>query len=308
MLLRIGWQHHCSGKMRRPETGKLALGTVQFGLPYGIANQLGIVPPEEVSEILDQARQSGVDTIDTAIAYGDSEQVLGMAGVAGFKVISKLPAVPDDVRDAGTWALAQVEGSLGRLGIRNLHGLFLHKPDDLLGRHGRQLTAAMASMKSSGLVSKLGISVYGPDEIAPAMENLDVDIVQAPFNLVDRRLSNSGWLSKLHTMGVEVHVRSVFLQGLLLMQVGRVREQFPKWNHLWNTWEKWQQDSSMSPLQLCIGFVSLFSEIHRMVIGIDSVLQFREVLATATGALPETFPDLTSNDVELVNPSHWCLA
>ena len=104
-----------------------------------------------------------------------------------------------------------------RLNTINLYGLMLHRPEQLLGPYGEEIMSALLSLKKSGTVQKIGISVYSPDEFTELFSEYDFDIVQCPFNLIDRRLVNSGWLAKLKALGVEVHVRSSFLQGLLLM-------------------------------------------------------------------------------------------
>ena len=112
---------------------KLALGTVQFGLEYGVANESGQINFSEAKNILKLAKEKNIDLIDTAIAYGNSEKVIGKIGIEGFKYISKLPALPENCKDIDYWIKDMVEASLNRLRIENLYGLLLHQPKDLLG-------------------------------------------------------------------------------------------------------------------------------------------------------------------------------
>ena len=196
---------------------KLALGTVQFGLKYGIANQTGQVKPEDAKKILQLAKDANIDLVDTAMAYGDSEKVIGDAGIIDFRFISKLPPLPKDCSDVDTWVKEKIQSTLTHLGIRSLYGLLVHRSENLLGNPGKKLIKALNSLKFNGLVKKIGISIYDPLELDQVMHLTNFDIIQAPLNIVDRRLETSGWLSRLNKFGVEVHTRSTFLQGLLLM-------------------------------------------------------------------------------------------
>ena len=284
---------------------RLALGTVQFGLPYGIANSEGQVTREVAAGIVRAAAASGLDTLDTAIGYGDSEQRLGEIGVDTWRIVSKLPGVPEDCRDVTAWAHAAVDGALARLRVPRLHGLLMHSARDLLGSRGAEVSAALASVRASGKAGKVGVSVYGPAELDELARGGEFDLVQAPFSLVDRRLATSGWLRRLHADGVEIHVRSVFLQGLLLMRSPGRPSQFDRWGEFWRTFDSWLEQNHLAPLEACLGHVFSYPEIDRVVVGVDSLRQLREILAA--GAVPPVVaPDaLASEDPDLINPSRW---
>lgn len=285
---------------------KLALGTVQFGLAYGVANQHGQVSPGEAAEILAVARKAGIDTVDTAIAYGESETCLGQAGVSGLRVVTKLPPVPAQCVDVGAWVKAQVQTSLQRLGIEHLYGLLLHQPGQLGEAHGPALAKALQALKSDGYVQKVGVSIYAPTDLDLATATCAIDLVQAPFNLIDRRLHDSGWLHKLSDQGVEVHVRSAFLQGLLLMPAAAVPHKFSPWKEILGTWHQWlSAHSRISPAHACLAFVSQYPEVERVVIGVDDMTQLKQLLAVAESPLLEEIPDLSCTDEFLINPSNW---
>ena len=196
---------------------RLALGTVQFGLRYGIANTEGRVSENDAKSIIERARAAGMDTLDTAIAYGDSEERLGRIGVERWKVITKLPPFPAHQTSVSAWVDETVSASLRRLGITRLYGLLLHSPLQLLTNIGDELFRVLTGLKEKGLTQKIGISVYNPEQIESVLQKYGVDLVQAPFNVVDRRPQTSGSLAKLKGQGIEVHTRSAFLQGLLAM-------------------------------------------------------------------------------------------
>lgn len=283
----------------------MALGTAQFGLPYGIANQGGQVSRPEATAILDHAWEAGVDTLDTAIAYGDSESRLGEIGVAKWSIISKLPAIPDSCDDVADLVQESVKDSLERLRIPKLHGLLLHRAGQLAGPHGDALFRALVAVKESGRVDRIGVSIYGPEELDILWPQFQFDVVQAPFNILDRRLATSGWLARLLNAGTEVHARSVFLQGLLLMDAVKRPPMFAKWQPLWQQWERWLAREALTPLQASLGFVLSQPEFNRVIVGVESLQQLREVLACAAvpGVLPPS--DLMSEDQNLINPTRW---
>lgn len=284
---------------------RLALGTVQFGLEYGIANESGRVNQDEASKILTESAKSGIDLLDTAIGYGDSERVLGQVGVAGWKVVSKLPTLPDECPDVASWVEAQVAGSLARLGVGSLYAVLLHRPDQLFDARGKQLLEALERLKAQGRAEKIGISIYAPDELDRLYDGMHLDLVQAPLNILDRRLVDSGWAQRLKGLGVELHARSVFLQGLLLMPASRRPTKFARWQHIWTEWDRWLTEVGLTPLQACLRYALSVEEVDKVVVGVDGVAQLREILAAATDSLTSA-PNWPQNtDIDLLNPARW---
>lgn len=285
---------------------KLALGTVQFGSKYGVANHGGRVSLLQVKKILEQASKTGVCLLDTAISYGDSEERLGKIGVNEFNIVSKLPALPEGQIDIDSWVEKQVDGSLRRLRVPFLHGLLLHRPRDLLGDARKSLIGALGRLKLNGLVKKVGVSIYDPAELDDVMNLLQIDIVQGPLNIIDRRLETSGWLSKLHQEGVEIHTRSAFLQGLLLMSRDNIPAKFEAWKDLWDRWTTELQNKNISAAAVCLSYPLSLMEVDRVILGVDSIHQFTELIAASKVKLPKhDFSFMTSEDQMLINPSSW---
>ena len=283
---------------------RLILGTVQFGLAYGIANHGGQVSSIDAVSILLAARAGGLDTLDTAIAYGESETCLGAAGVTDWRIITKLPTVPDICPDVAAWVAAQLAGSLSRLGVDRLHGLLLHNPLQLRGPHGPDLAAALHAVRTDGRVGRIGVSIYSPEDLAVIYPMLRPDIVQAPLNLLDRRLVDSGWLQRLGDYGVEVHTRSSFLQGLLLMP--QVPARFAQWSPIWSRWREWLDANKVQPTAACLAYPLSLPQVANVVIGVDSPGQFAELLAVRRALPPaDELPDISCIDERLINPSNW---
>lgn len=290
----------------KAENMKLTIGSAQFGMPYGISNVDGQVSFLEAEKILDLARKHNVDMIDTAIAYGDSESVLGLVGVSDFKVISKLPVVPVDLADFTGWVEKHVEDSLVRLNKTSLHGLLVHHPKSLEGANGEILGLALEKIKSSGMVENVGVSIYKPSVLKTIINNAKIDIVQAPFNVMDTSIISSGWLDKLCEAGIEVHARSIFMQGLLLMDRSIIPDKFNRWSELWDHWHEKLIASDLDAISECINFVSSESNISRVVVGIESALQLRQVLAAIGSSVsPVDWTDMRCDDDMLINPSNW---
>jgi aryl-alcohol dehydrogenase-like predicted oxidoreductase len=284
---------------------RLALGTVQFGLPYGIANQSGQVSRADANAMLQLALANGIDTLDTAIAYGDSETCLGEVGTQGFKVITKLPAMPDNCADFSGWVQQQMSMSLSRLGVTRVYGLLLHRSEQLLGSNGVALYQALQRLKDNGQVQKVGISIYSPTELDALIPRYQFDLVQAPFNLVDQRLYRTGWMRRLKDEDVEIHTRSAFLQGLLLMSQADMPDKFSAWSGLWHTWYRWMLKKKVSAVQACLAFPLSFPEIDQVVVGADSVSQLEQIVSAANKLLQAGLPDIHCNDENLINPAKW---
>lgn len=284
---------------------KLVLGTVQFGLPYGVANCSGKVSVEEAKEMLEIATASNITTLDTAVGYGESERVLGEIGVTRFKVITKLPAFGGHIDTANDWVTQQSQGSRLRLGVDNLGALMLHRPMQLLEAYGRDLYESLLNEKAQGHTQKIGISVYSPDELEKIIPKFNFDMVQLPINLLDRRFQTSGWLKKLKDRGIEVHARSVFLQGLLLMPAEDRPTKFQIWRSVWEAWDNWLIESGVAPIRACLNFVSGINEVDGIVVGADNHAQLREIISTASADIDHKTIDIFVGDERLINPSNW---
>ena len=285
---------------------KLALGTAQFGMSYGIANQHGKIKLENIKDIIKTAREKNIDLVDTAIVYGDSEKIIGKIGILEFKFVTKLPPLPKiEVTNISFWVEEQIKLSLKRIGIKSLYGLLIHRAADLVGTKGEKIVNALNNLKSRGLVKKIGVSIYDPSELEKLTKQINVDIVQAPLNIIDQRLINSGWLSKLYKADVEVHIRSVFLQGLLLMSEQNRPRKFNRWKNLWKMWHEWLNDNRITSLEATLRYALSIKEISKVIVGVDSKNQLEQIVISSDGILPKIPLELCTNDVNLLNPSNW---
>ena len=209
---------------------KLALGTAQLGLDYGISNKSGIPSDLEIKKIFQVAIDSKIEKIDTAVSYGNSEKKIGNFSNNRFKVITKLPQFPNEKKYTYKAISEIIDISINNLKIENLYGLLLHRPLELISHSGDNLYSILQTLKNEKKIQNIGISISDTSELDLLLKNFDFDIVQAPLNIFDRRLITSGWLSRLSNRGIEVHSRSTFLQGLLLIPSINRDMKFIKWN------------------------------------------------------------------------------
>ena len=283
----------------------LAIGTAQFGLDYGISNSAGKVKLPEIKKIIKLASDSGIDTIDTAMAYGNSEELLGKCNLENFKIVTKIGAIHELENKIENWILNEVYLSLEKLKLNNIYGLLLHRPHELLSKKGEILFHSILNLKKLGLVKKIGISIYSTDELISIVNNYDIDIVQLPLNIFNREAIKNDILKVLKRRDIEIHARSCFLQGLLLMEQKNIPIKFKKWSTLFEDWHEWLIENDISPAQGCLSFLNSIEEIDKVVVGVENVQQLQELINYSSVHSISEFPNLICNDQRLINPSNW---
>ena len=284
---------------------KIALGTAQFGKNYGISNKIGQVSFENAKKILKFAKNIDIDLIDTAISYGNSEKIIGNVGIRDFKIVTKLPAPSVDVVDIQKWVNEQINFSLKKLGIKSLYGLLVHNSESLIGSSGEKILKSLEKLKSEKIIKKVGISIYEPSELDKMQELFKPDIIQIPLNIFDQRFLSSGWLTKLFKSDIEIHSRSIFLQGLLLMSQQERFYKFNKWDGMWKVWHEWLSDNRITALEATTRFAFSLKEISKVIVGVETKEQLEKIMLASNGKLPSIPAELSINDINLLNPSNW---
>ncbi len=289
---------------------KIVLGTVQFGMDYGVSNKLGQVKEKQVHDILEFAYKSGITVMDTAALYGESEKVLGRVApdCDEWNIITKTQSFKEEVIGKSQLDKLKISfsESLSNLRKNQLHGLLVHSCDDLFKPGGFRIFHYLEQLRSSGLVKKIGVSVYNSDQIDKLLDNFDIDIIQLPVNLLDQRLIQSKHLKKLKEYGVEIHARTVFLQGLLLMPLHSLPPYFLPIQEILKKIEDKAQELSISRLELALGFIQSVDEIDKIVVGVNTLEQLHEIInATKIHINKDEFFNLSINDQNYLNPSLW---
>ncbi len=279
---------------------KLSLGTVQFGLDYGITNQNGQVTIDTARNILNIAKQNNIRTLDTASLYGNSEQVLGEIGINDYRVITKTTFLKNDINEV----IDNFYKSLENLNRDKVEGLLIHNIGDIENHQFDTLFSKLSELKKEGLVEKIGFSTYTPEQIDFLLNTFDFDLIQVPFNVFDNRLIVGGQLKKLKNKAIEVHARSVFLQGLLL-DFDSLGGYFSNWDKKFDDYQKMVKDSGLSLLEYALNFSLNVEEIDKVLVGVNNKKQLIEIIEASHKKINNVLLPYVINDLNLINPSLW---
>lgn len=281
---------------------KIVLGTVQFGTNYGINNTSGQVTKEEVATILKIASEGGIKTLDTSSAYGTSEQALGEAlkktGLQ-FNIVSKYPKSDIGVRET-------FMKSLKNLGVEYLYGYLVHHFE--FYQEHPNIFDEMRCLKDEGRIQKIGFSLYNSQQLQYLLDrNVQFDIIQFPYNIFDRQFEL--WFPKLKEMGVEVHTRSAFLQGLFFKDVntieGKLKPMVPYLVQL----HDYCKQREITTEQIAFGYVLSNEAVDGALIGVDNHQQLGKNLDVSCFLLKEKdivyIRSIEIKEKELLNPVNW---
>lgn len=279
---------------------KLALGTAQFGLDYGINNTTGKVKLNDVKKILAQALQNNILTLDTAAIYGESETVLGKFGVGSFKVISKLPKC--DITEVEYY----LENSLKATCKAVLYGYLFHDFSSYLDQPSQY--DILLKFKEEGKIEKIGFSLYQPRELYHLLDKgVNFDLVQIPFSVLDKRFFDL--LPVLYEKNIEIHTRSTFLQGIIFLSHNKLHNKFKKLVPILNRLQDIAKRENLSMLELALSYAISINEITNVIVGIDNLDQFNLNVRAAEIVLnPWVINELDNirlKDADILIPSNW---
>ena len=271
---------------------KIGIGTVQFGLDYGISNKSGRTNSEEVTKILQYASENNIDTLDTASAYGEAEKVLGEKNLEGFKIISKF--MPPDEKGS---IKVQLHQSLEKLKQKSIYGYLAHRPMDVL--ENPKQWEDLIQIREEQLVDKVGFSLNKPEELKELLDkNFIPDLIQVPYNYFDNRFREQ--MIDLHSKGCEIHTRSAFLQGLFFMDSDSLSSHFDEVKPEIKNLQSLAKNLSGSLLK----FVCDCSYIDKVIIGVENLSQLKDNLDRLN--LSEKLPIFSKNISEnILMPSLW---
>lgn len=287
---------------------KVMLGTAQFGLDYGVTNATGKVDFQEALSIIETLKEGGLEGVDTAPLYGHSEQVLGelLLSYHNLEVITKTckfeKAAPFPLKVLLQETFMQ---SLKRLNKSHVKGLLIHRVQDL--ESFPSLWGEMQQLRNAGLVKKIGASLYSPSDLEIIFKYPDIDIVQLPLNVFDQRFLADGSLQEIKNRGIEVHVRSIFLQGILLQQTPPLSSQFIPAQHVFLDYFENLSQRGLTPMEGAVSFIkSLNSLVDAVVVGFVNRRQATEFCQAFNKPISAVdFSRYAIKDEKIVNPMWW---
>ena len=282
---------------------KIILGTANFGSDYGIVNK-SFIKPVVAKKILSIALKKGISNLDTAPDYKNSEIILGKIGVNKFNISTKLLIPEKESYNFKKFFHDNINSSLERLNIRKLSILYFRKPISLLSGENNKLWNYAKIFKKEGLINKIGITIYDPQELDLVFDDLRPDVVQVPYNLFDQRLEKTGWLDRLYANKVIIQARSIFLQGLLLCNLNRIPKRFNKFKLLWEKYHDWLKSNNLSILEANINFINQNKKISNFLIGIENVKQLSEIIDVKQRKI-EYAEQLSTLNRDIIDPRLW---
>lgn len=276
---------------------RIALGTVQWGMNYGISNLNGVPSDQELSLIFKRMEEVGIDTLDTAMSYGNAEKRLRDMVSPSHKIISKVNTsiLQKTIKE-------QCIESLDNIGQLSLEGYLLHNTKSLFEEN--TIWEELNELKQMGLVKKIGFSIYTPFDLEVLIKRgIIPDIVQLPFNILDRRFSS--YFNQLKSHGTEIHVRSVFLQGILIKAYDDCPKDFVKWHPLWEKYRRWINENKITPIEACIQHVLSYELVDKLIIGITNLKELDDIILAQKRKPLRATSELSISDEKLINPLEW---
>lgn len=284
---------------------KIALGTAQFGTDYGISNLNGQSSIDDVKKIIEFSRKIGIKKIDTAKNYGETEKIIGEVGIKDFEIITKLPKISSKESNLKLLIDNQIQDSISKMKISKIDTLLLHNSKDLLSENGNKIFDIIQELKKEGIINKFGISIYEKDEIDQLNKNFKFDVIQIPFNIFDTRLIKSGFLRGLKKKGIEIHARSIFLQGLLINNHNLFPRKLKKFSKYFITWKKFCIKNNVSLKEACIIFATKQKFVSKFVLGFKNSKELEQILKINLKKKINFNKNFLNIPNKLKNPNLW---
>ena len=255
---------------------KICIGSANFGMEYGLDKKSPLLK-KDIKEIFEFLKKENTIYIDTAANYKNSEIIIGKYSTKKFKIITKIKKIPKGVKDLEKWLKNEIYISCKKLRVNKIYGLLVHDTQDLKNKKkAKKIYKTFDILKKSKIIEKIGLSIYNPNELDLYLKNYNFEIVQAPLNIFDRRIINSGWLKKINEKGIEFFARSIFLQGLLIKDINKIDKFFSPYKKKFEKFEIWTQKLNISKVEACIRFVNSYREVDKVIVGINNKMHFFE--------------------------------
>ena len=279
---------------------KLILGTAQFGHGYGIKNNFRKIKIDKILKILDHSQKKGIKYLDTAISYNFINRIKSKYNFSGFKIINKISY--KDTLNLNDLKKSLLE-DLKNLKIDKYFCLHLHQPFLYKDKELKKIYNFLNELKNQKIIENLGLSIYNPDQYFLYSKNFKPDIIQSPLNVFDRRVISSGLNDHLIKIGVKLHIRSIFLQGLLLMN--KKNNYFSKWNNKFILLDHYANKNKLSKYQYLINFVKQQKNVDSIIFGVDNINQLNKTMSSFKMPNVNIPAKLSVNDELIINPTNW---
>jgi aryl-alcohol dehydrogenase-like predicted oxidoreductase len=284
---------------------KIILGSANFDQTYGIKRNF--IKKDEIKKMLNYANKNKIKIIDTSPLYNKSEKIIGLLNNNRFRIISKIPQAPKKIekKNIYKWLKKTVMISLKNLKIKSFEYLLFHNSNSLLDKNADEIYKSIIKIKNEGFTKKIGISIYDVNILKKILKKFRLDLIQVPFNILDQRLLKKNLLKTLKKKGIEIHVRSIFLQGILLLKHTQLPYKLKKFSKIWMIWERWLKKNKLDPLQACFSFAYNQQQINGIIIGCNNKRQLQEVVGLKKEKNIFLPPRIKIKNKKLIDPRTW---
>lgn len=277
---------------------RIILGSANFTQKYGADSTK--VKSNEVKKILNFAKKNNIYKIDTAEGYLKDKQI--------FKNVDKKLKITSKIITNYKWASAEyclkrLESHFKNLNTNKIETLLLHDPKILFTQNGLKVFRNLENLKNKKYFSKIGMSIYDTDQLDYLTSEFNIDIIQCPYNILNKKILSSGWFDRLKNLGLKIHVRSLFLQGLLVNKSIYKKKYFKRWEKKFSRWFLALEDNNISPIDYCLSDIMNY-DFDGIVIGINSLDNFKEILNFRKINIDKIY-NLKINDLKLIDPRKW---
>ncbi len=279
---------------------KIILGTAQFRMKYGLKKNRPKTN-SEIEEILKYIKQNRFFGIDTSQTYADTEKILGKKDLKNIKIISKFIIKENQITQN------TVNKTLKNLKVNSIYAFMFHDENQILSNKGSFIFDELKVFKKKRIINKIGVSVYNPEKAIEIINKFDIDIIQIPVSIFDRRFLNQRFINLINKKNIIVHGRSIFLQGLLINDKIK-NPNFKDYYKKINDWHNWILDNSLNPISECIKFIHGYNFIKKLIIGVDNIND----LISITDIIKKPFSEINipqkfnyNKMPKLINPTFW---
>ncbi len=277
---------------------KIVIGSANFAQKYGVDSK--IISPKEIKKILNLAKKNNIYEIDTAQVYLKNKEIFKSIS-KGFKFSSKIK--PNHKWISLEFCQKQLDEHLYNLNTKKIKTLLIHDVGILFTKNGDQIFKNLNELKKKKYFQKIGLSIYDTNCLNYLVSNYDLDVVQCPYNIIDKRILTTGWFDKLKEKGIETHVRSIFLQGLLVNRLVCKKPYFKKWEQKISDWFLWLDNNNISPIDYCLNDL-LNCEFDKIIIGVNNFENLKEIIYFKKININKMI-NFKINDLKLIDPRKW---
>jgi len=280
---------------------KLVIGTAQFGMPYGINKKE--VNLKDIDNILKFAKKNKINHLDTAPSYQKALKKLSMFSLKEWNIISKIPSMPKNINDIKGWVNKTFFNTLNTLQIQKINTILIHDENDIFNRKsGDEFFRSLNELKKDGLIKNIGCSIYTPNKLVKILERYSFDVIQCPYNIFDKRILSPELVEILNKKKVKLHLRSIFLQGLLLKKKN-LPQKFRK-NRILKKFNIWVKETKCENISACLGSISKI-KFDKLIVGVDNIGQLKEIIKNLKNPIKNQPSFKINENSKLIDPRKW---